>query len=338
MEIKRIAGKECRNTRFLWEEVFSEDSQQFTDYYFEYKAENNIGYVLGEKPYDAMMFRAPYLLQIGKKQKEISYLVGVATRKECRHKGHMTALLMYSLEEMYQEKQPFTFLMPANPAIYEPFGFRYIYERDVWTFVENGKQILSVEKKESGNGLYSVTSLLKQKKDSNILQQLADFSNEYLRKHYQIYVVRDADYYETQLKESQAQNGDIYVWLKQGKITGFFLYAKEEGEVFIQEVMEAKQGTFPFLKKEEKKKPVIMARIIHLEEMLKLLVSDSPKTVLLEVEDDLLPQNDGVYRLEMTSEGSLVTKLKEARTPDVFFSVTELAEKILKNVCLNEIV
>ena len=87
MEIRNITGKQCKATRSLWEEVFNEDSEQFTDYYFEHKAEKNIGYVIGEAPYDAMMFRTPYQLRIGKEQKKISYLVGVATRKECRHQG-----------------------------------------------------------------------------------------------------------------------------------------------------------------------------------------------------------------------------------------------------------
>ena len=130
--INKITGEACKAARSLWEEVFYEDSVQFTDYYFQNKAGKNIGYVIGEAPYDAMMFRTPYQLHIGNQQREISYLVGVATREECRHQGYMRSLLMHSFKEMYEEKQPFTFLMPANPAIYEPFDFRYIYERDMW--------------------------------------------------------------------------------------------------------------------------------------------------------------------------------------------------------------
>ena len=128
MKIEKIIGENCNATRPLWEEVFYEDSAQFTDYYFAYKAEKNIGYVIGKNPYDAMMFRTPYRMQIGEVQRDISYIVGVATRKECRHRGYMRQLLMHSFGEMYEEKEPFAFLMPANPAIYEPFDFQYIYE------------------------------------------------------------------------------------------------------------------------------------------------------------------------------------------------------------------
>ena len=126
--------------------------------------------------------------------------------------------------------------------------------------------------------------------------------------------------------------------MEEGKIKAYFLYAKEEGQVFIQEVMESKEGTLPFLRKESKRQPVIMARIIHLEEMLKLVVSETPKTVLLEVEDNLLPQNDGLYRLEITQKGSVVTKLKEARPPDVICNIRELGVHLLTKLFINEIV
>lgn len=393
MIINRVEGKACKNTRSLWEEVFYEDSVKFTDYYFENKAEKNIGYVLGQAPYDAMMFRTPYLLQLGEYKKEISYIVGVATRKECRHRGYMKQLLMHSFKEMYEEKQPFAFLMPADPAIYEPFDFHYIYEREEWTLTEpesqipwlesfvtefgNDKKVSGTWKEESelraaetdntytGNymdleGLYSVISLQRNFPQFQILERLAEFANSYLKELYNIYVHRDAAYYEMQLKESMAQNGDIYVLFEQGAIKAFFLYAREAGEVFIQEVMKAEEGCLDFLKKAEKKKPIIMARIIHLEEMLKLVRSEENRTVVIEIKDELIKENAGIYEWKMTSEGSQVTKTKEltaenhfvenerklfsgkshlkTEKPVISMHIGELAPKILANVFLNEIV
>ena len=69
-EIDKITGESCKKTRQLWEEVFYEDSRKFTDYYFQNKADKNIGYVIGKEPFDAMMFRTPYQIQIGKIQRE----------------------------------------------------------------------------------------------------------------------------------------------------------------------------------------------------------------------------------------------------------------------------
>jgi len=378
MEIKKIVDEACKTARSLWEEVFYEDSVQFTDYYFENKAEKNIGYVIGEAPYDAMMFRTQYTLQIGDARKEISYIVGVATRKECRHRGLMRSLLMHSFQKMYEEKQPFTFLMPANPAIYEPFDFRYIYERDVWKIKEgvdveayleteveyvtsDGQELRAAGFEDSGNyrsytlgnGLYRVSKLQEQFPYIPILDMLTEFANGYLNEHYNIYVHRNRAYYEMQLKESKAQNGDIYVLLEEGEIKAFFLYAKEEDEVFIQEVMEAEEGILDFLQKEEKKKPVIMARIIHLEEMLKLVRSKESKNLILKIEDDLIPENAGIYKWEIMPNGSKVTKLREeksrkemkgnylkesAKFQIIDVHIRELAVYILTGVFLNEIV
>ena len=139
-----------------------------------------------------------------------------------------------------------------------------------------------------------------------------------------------------------------------------FLYAKED-EVYIQEVLEETPGILPFLKKQEQKKPIIMARVIHLEEMLKLVRSSQPKIMVIEVRDEILQNNTGIYRLEMTPYGSHVTKLKYGNGMDeytnkeegenllkaavyeenehvVSMHISEMAPWILKRVFINEIV
>lgn len=373
MQIKTIVGEECITTRSLWEEVFSEDSEKFLDYYYSWKAPQNIGYVIGNEPYEAMMFRTPYELQILDKKRKISYLVAVATKKEFRHKGYMTALLREAFYQMYKEKNPFTFLMPANPAIYEPFDFSYIYERELWGV--NKEWIRELEecwkkKNKSEDSIredfiselkaaqYSPTSsdLLEQWEKKNrcvlnslkqicsinekkeILQKITEFANNWLADRYQIYVSRSKEYYERQLEELIAQNGDIFIAKGREGIEGVFFYAREEEDLSIQEVMEKREGLFSFLQKQEKKKPIIMARIIHVEEMLKLVKSKKRRTLLIEIEDPFIPQNEGIYRVEMTSKGSLVTKLKEYREPEESWHIRDLAPEILQRVFLNEIV
>lgn len=363
MQIKKITGEDCKKLRSLWEEVFYEDSEQFTDYYFEHKAEKNIGYVIGDDACDAMMFRTPYEVQIGEEQRKLSYIVGVATRKECRHRGYMRTLLNHAMQEMYRDKEPFTFLMPANPAIYEPFGFRYVYEREEWSYIEevlsekiqaleaeeedSELQAASIEGREEKqaikdrdilNGIFSVSKLRKEVPQYSVMEKLAEFANRILKENFQIYVHRDIAYYEMQLKESTAQNGDIYVLLENGIIKAFFLYAKEENKVYIQEVLKEKGTDLDFLQKQEHKKPIIMARIIHLEEMMKLVRSKEEREVILKVTDELLPGNNGVFQWKITQEGSKVLRLEDNTKVSDRISIEQLAPLILKNVFLNEIV
>ena len=285
----------------------------------------------------------------------------------------MRNLLLHSFREMYQEKNPFTFLMPANPAIYRPFDFEYVYERDIWElkepekmvpFLETlGNKVMEYEEILSGEtaireemldvtGLYSVRSLRKQFPKFPVMNLLAESANEYLKEHYNIYVHRDHSYYEMQLKESEAQNGDIYVLFDKGAVQAFFVYAKEGEEIFIQEVLEKEDGILDFLQKAEKKKPIIMARIIHLEEMMKLVCSRENIVTMIEIKDELIPENAGIYQWEITSEGSKVQKISQAvnvsdkykaevqksGTPEVSIHIRELAVKILTGVFINEIV
>ena len=366
LEITTLTGKECLTTRSLWEQVFCEDSKKFLDYYYTWKAEDNIGYVIGKEPYKAMMFRTPYEIQIGDRKRSLSYLVAVATGKEFRHKGYMTALLQKAFACMYREKNPFTYLMPADPAIYQPFDFSFIYERQLWTLdrewiealedlwgKENGaaeEELQAAEytgscpelvrqwEEKTGYCLRSLRQGYGEEEKSEIVKKMADFANSWLAEKYEIYAVRSEEYYLRQLQELISQNGDIFIAEKNGEIQGILLYGREEEDLNLQEVMENREGLFSFLEIQKEKEPVIMARIIHLEEMLKLVRSRERKTLLLEVEDPLLPQNDGIYRVEMTPEGSTVTKLKENRETEKFYHIGDLAPQLLKNVFLNEIV
>ena len=345
MVIHKIVGAECKKTRSLWEEVFYEDSLQFTDYYFEHKAKLNTGYVIGEFPYHAMLFRTPYMLHIGDEIREISYIVGVATRKEYRKKGYMRCLLQHSFQEMYQEKQPFTFLMPANPAIYEPFDFRYIYTRDQWKIKDSQSDLKAAEfsnNKIAGSrdrleGIYTVSQLRQEMPQLPIFEMLAEHANAILKERYSIYVHRDVAYYKRQLEELKAQNGDIYVSFEQGRIEGFYLYAKEDEEGFVQEVLKQHPGTFDFIEKSGEK-PIIMGRIIHLEEMMKLVKSQEEKEVVLQVEDSWIKENTGTYRWKIRPWGSEVERLHDETRADFKIHIEELTTRLLKGVFLNEIV
>lgn len=367
MEITRLTGKACKTTRELWEKVFQEDSHKFVDYYYEEKAPHNTGYVIGDEPYESMLFCTPYSVQVYGKVKELSYIVGVATAQEYRHKGRMTALLMTAMKGMYRDRVPFTFLMPANPAIYKPFDFSYIYERPQWTFqdgqfplevleplmgtgaaLEIGEdgRIRAITQEESREIQYQAVSRLislsgqgkKAEKRHRFCEKLADYANRWLESRYQIYVRRDSRYYERQLKEIQAQNGDIFLLEKEEKLEGFFLYSREGEEIAIQEMMESTPGRFPFLKEKKDKKPSIMARIIHLEEMMKLVKSPENRAILIDIEDPVLPQNDGLYLWEITPHGSRVSRQREVREVEVSMTIDELTPHLFKGVFLNEIV
>ncbi len=121
--IKELDGEECLKLRGLWEEVFWEDSKEFTDYYFEEKARKNHAFCLqiGEEAV-SMLYLSPYSMwiRVGDRfmEQEIYYIVGVATKEKYRHRGYMDRILKASLSFIRKKGHPFAFLMPANPNIY----------------------------------------------------------------------------------------------------------------------------------------------------------------------------------------------------------------------------
>ena len=82
IKIEELEGEDCLKLRDLWEEVFWEDSQAFTDYYFQEKAVRNHAFALKNgQEYVAMLYLSPYpvMLRAGEQFvcREINYIVGV---------------------------------------------------------------------------------------------------------------------------------------------------------------------------------------------------------------------------------------------------------------------
>ncbi len=130
MEIRKLEPQEHGKTRALYEEVFSEDSRSFVDYYYTEKTRDNQIYVVEEAgEIQAMLHLNPYTLMVNGSRKAAHYIVAVATRKEYRGRGYMAALLKQALTDMYQAGESFTFLMPGVEVIDPPHDFRTVYEQ-----------------------------------------------------------------------------------------------------------------------------------------------------------------------------------------------------------------
>ena len=275
-----INGRECIETRELWEEVFCEDTEQFTDYYYSVKAPENEGFVLkGEEGLRAMLFLTPEKMRVFEETVPSAYIVGVATRKEWRHRGYMARLLRESFQLMYERKVPFIFLMPASPAIYEPFTFRFIYDRPIWE-----ADSLKMEKMQ----------LL----DASYEGQIAAFSEKLLQKTAPVHICRDIAYDRVLWKEIAAQNGQVLGYFENNSLEGICLYTCEEGEADIQEVLAMPQKETEFVARSAKTRPCIMARMVYLPAFLGLLRTRHAGerfSFVLQVEDAQIEENNGSF-------------------------------------------
>ena len=320
--IEKLTTSECIAAKEMWSEIFYEDPEKFTEYYFREKMPDNTGYGLKEEGrLRAMLFLTPYMARILSPDRQgnlfrdvpLCYIVGVGTKKEYRHRGYMDRLLRAALADLYEAEQPFTFLMPADPAIYTPYQFRYIYERPEFS-VQKWGRVQAEPMPEGGEAV------------------LAAFAERELEGRYQLFLKRDPSYYKRQKRESLAQNGDIYLWQENGELAGFYLYAEENGKAEIQEALVAEHfAGKKALDISDETKPVIMARITNVSAMLSLMrlagqEKEETVSLILRVADPLLPGNNGTFLWTVGKKESTIALLDEADEVDACVGIEGLAQ------------
>ena len=286
--IRYLEDNEKGISEALYREAFPEDKDAFVEYYYSYVTKNNRILVMEQaEKVCSMLHLNPYRLSVNGTEVDAYYYVAVATSEECRHQGMMRKLLHKSLNDIHEEGHPFTYLMPANRAIYEPFDFRIVYQqKKVELPLEPGK------------------------------------ANEKMAEMFDVYTLRDDWYVEKMLEEERICAGD---------------------------------PPFEIV-------PYIMTRITHVEKMLGLLRSEKSLKVVLNVEDKIIPENQGTFLWEISTSESFCRKLTETEngmrdkyTNDILqisTNIEELTEfvfgkrkieglgdvKVLDRICINEAV
>ncbi|MCD8083652.1 MAG: GNAT family N-acetyltransferase [Clostridiales bacterium] len=303
-----LSGEEKQATRTLWEEMFAEDSRSFLDYYYREKLRDNRVLAIRESgELEAMLHLNPYVVCARGRRWRVDYLVGVATRREKRHHGYMSRLLLAMMADMRSEKAPFCFLMPADEAIYRPFGFTWIFRQPRWRLrkEEEIQRIPFMEPDVRRNGPGYVRRVA----------ELADWMNRFLAARYQLHTVRDEAYLRRLLREIASENGRVDLLYHRETMVGIrsewgwkrreqrFLYCDD---AYTEEVGEPK--------------PAIMARIITPEEFVRAVrlaatSGEKERQIRLHLTDPLIPENNGVWDWYLNRQTSWLVRADEA-APD----------------------
>ena len=263
MEVRKLEKSEHIRTRKLWEKVFTEDSAEFLDYYYDVKATENEIYVIEDAgEIVSMIHLNPFQMRIGSEVYDTHYIVAVATDEKYRRQGLMAKLLNYTMQVMTDRGEPFTFLMPAKESIYTPFGFRFVYEQLYGKIV--GKPY--------GSEIHF------REANTEDCQKIADFVNEHLRS-YDITTWRTSEYYQMILEEQKSENGGILLGIEKESISGAFCYAKETEYELREPICDSEEileNAIYHLTQDDKKgircvgcgnqrKPMIMVKILQPE-------------------------------------------------------------------------
>lgn len=305
--MRYLREQEKERSRKLWELVFEEDSAAFLDYYYTEKTKDNAILVQEENgEIISMLHRNPFRMNLNGMHIPTEYLVAVATREDCRKRGHMRRLLTRCLNDAGKEKIPFQFLMPAAEAIYTPYGFRSITQRckETQLWWKN----LGLTETEASAEEYA---------------ELASFVNVCLSAQSDLYVHRDAQYFARLHAERRSDGGCVRV-LKSadGSLCGYYSgYCGGKPE--ITEAVFLPQLEKQYMPQEKEKEPHLMARITCLlaflrhfsipQEQLGACTAGAGPAVYLDVADTIVPENHGHFLWCFRENGSHLIPLDEER-------------------------
>lgn len=366
---KAAKAVENQRARKLYEEIFDEDSPAFVDYYFRVKAaENEIFVVENEKQEIlATLHLNPYEMMFCGEKVKTNYIVAVATRADCRHQGMMRSLLQASLQEMYRREETFTWLMPAAEAIYRPFGFRFIYEKNKMTVTADVLRRAETDENWQIHSDQEVSGdIFCEEAKKEDLAELACFAEKQLSKLAEVYTVHDIAYFEQRMQEVGCEGGSLILIRKEKEICGYFLALKKDREAWEIVVEDAVQKkAFPavlhwFGASEEKctftafpqiweqyaqseNVPAIMGRIVHLERFVCCLKIKREQEWKIRLTDSLIPENNGYFIIKTGIEGGSLIRVENLSEKEkkMFCSmdIGQLTEELFRlPVFLNEVV
>lgn len=366
---KAAKAVENQRARKLYEEIFDEDSPAFVDYYFRVKAaENEIFVVENEKQEIlATLHLNPYEMMFCGERVKTNYIVAVATRADCRHQGMMRSLLQASLQEMYRREETFTWLMPAAEAIYRPFGFRFIYEKNKMTVTADVLRRAETDEKWQIHSDQEVSGdIFCEEAKKEDLAELACFAEKQLSKLAEVYTVHDIAYFEQRMQEVECEGGSLILIRKEKEICGYFLALKKDREAWEIVVEDAVQKkAFPAVLHwfgESKEKctftafpqiweqyaqsenvPAIMGRIVHLERFVCCLKIKKEQEWKIRLTESLIPENNGYFIIKTGIEGGSLIRVENLSEKEkkMFCSmdIGQLTEELFRlPVFLNEVV
>lgn len=353
--VRKLSLNEHEDTRILWENVFAEDTKEFLEYYYAHVADHNSIYVIediedieenkedkdsDDRQIVSMLHLNPYLANINNEESLIHYIVAVSTLESYRSRGYMRKLLLKAFDDMYRNREVFTYLMPAAEAIYSPYDFVTVYEQSHYELLDDKNVV---------NYLHDRLRIdIEIAKDD--LTELETFAEKAAKSHYSIYTKHDRGYLAGLVKEQASQNGGVYIFRDTGtgSIVGYCFVARENGifireivletddwssEQFIEQLLEDK-----ILRTKDNTK--IMIRPIHMEEFLNKFALDLcrleiPRTI--SIQDSFIMGNTGTY---VYSEDSRKWSKVSSETSENLYDMKALTYLLAENqrFMLNEIV
>lgn len=356
----RCAGREDKEqVKALWQYAFNE-TESFTEYFFEkrYREEYNL-VVAEEEEVRASLLLNPYTLRHQPGEETVRYVVGISVWPEYRGMKYTTKLLKAAFEQLYEQGESLSLLMPIDTGIYRRYGYENCFDMEVFE--------IDMEKIEPKRREGYFFKRVRSAED----QSLADAAGVYEKRSrlWQNCLIRDRKYFADFFEEVRQERGEILVCYD-GKALpkGYMVfYPKNEGGEtgFVREMLVLEAAVYDVflrliqshktqIKKvlihqpedslfmdflgnnnqiRRQKRPFLMARILNLQKLLESLPVSRETDLRLRVSDSMIPQNDGLFHL--TARGAV--RLSQDQEADLALSIGEMTRLYMGRLSPDEL-
>ena len=298
----------------IWELAF-EDGEKFRSFFFEklYSPEKSLAVQTGGEILSILSVLS-YGVSLWGQELAAGYVYGVATLPNFRGKGYMTRLLNEAIVSMKKKGYALTLIVPQNVTLFElysRFGYAKSLKLPRRKYI---KSELETEKKFECK-IYEG--------DAELLFDLYKKSTNKFDRH----VSKTAEIFSLDLMDHFLAGGRIFVVESLGKkektIEGFCLALMRDNELCVTEIIvensesrdsllcgameffsEAECGVSGLCSDGGESDIIGMARVLDPKPILEILTqnSSSLKGKTLRLSDEVIEENNGIYRLEDNCE------------------------------------
>lgn len=321
---------------------------------FEIRYDN--AYVYGYKKEDELvggLWSLPFMVNFFNKMMPMEGIGVVMTNKDYQGQGVADTLLKTTLKDMYKRKTALSYLAPFSYPFYRKYGYEQVFTQATYTieiknlpqiiFENDQKNIRTLDFKDAIPDLKEFYHDIQPQNKGGIVRP--DWWWEYLGIRHSKYKV--LIYYVEQRPASYivyditGQNVTIYDWQNDPKHPDSFVNLLGHMSLFISKL---KQATFianssyylgsafadPSIIVMDVK-PYMMARIVNLEEFIKLYPFKHQFEVNFNLDDSLIAENNGNWKISYNgNEATIIKKTaKFSQEADFEISIQQLTKLMM---------
>ena len=213
-----------QNAIHIWKTSFPDDSQQFTNMYFQkkYRKENTLLYHMDNNPVSCLQM-LPYEMTFYNTICKTSYISGAATLPEYKNQGIMGQLLTASFSEMRKRGDDFTTLIPQELWLvdfYKKYGYTPCFEYSLSPvqmnlFTDNQK--------------HTITEI-----NNSTLKNGFRYYSEYCKKQ-NLFVLKTYEDFLVIREDLQLAGGTILCCLQSDKVCGICFCVPNKEKVILKD-------------------------------------------------------------------------------------------------------